>query len=124
MFKSFFMKKNLKKLLIAGVVIAVATVNVKAVLDDKESEKLLRTSIATIAESSEGVEFSGEDKPVYKRNEGSCTISGKGRIEVFNVGVMEIDGELTIEGKVSCHAGGDALCSTVDCKDLYMWTNR
>lgn len=118
------MKKSWKELLIAGAVIAIAAVNVKTVLDDNLSEKLLKTSLATIAESSEGVEFSGEDKPVYKRNEGSCTISGKGRIEVFNVGVMEIDGELTIEGKVSCHAGGDALCSTVDCKDLYMWTNR
>ena len=118
------MKKNWKKLLVAGAVVAVAAVNVKTVLADNQSEKLLENSLATIAESSEGVEFSGEDKPVYKRCEGSCTISGNGRIEVFNVGIMEIDGELTIEGKVSCHAGGDALCSTVDCKDLYMWTNR
>lgn len=32
-------------------------------------------------------------------------------------------GELSIEGKASCHMGGDALCSTIVCRDLYMCTN-
>ena len=112
------MKKNWKKLLIAGAVIAVATVNVKTVLDDNRSEKLLKTSLATIAE-----DVGDNTSAIYVRHEGTCTIEGRGRIEVFGKGVIEVKGRLTIDGKVACSDGGEYICNTVDCKDLYMWTD-
>lgn len=54
---------------------------------------------------------------------GICTIEGNGKIEVFDKGIMEVKGKLIIDGKVACSDGGEYICNTVDCKDLYMWTN-
>lgn len=110
------MEKKWKGLLIAVVVITVSVINLKIVLNDDVSEKMLRTNLMVISESGN----TGND-PIYKRIEGSCTIKGDGRIEIFGKGIVEIDGELTIDGKVACAAGGEYLCTTVDCKDLYMW---
>lgn len=113
------MKKKWKGLLIAAVVITVSVINLKIVLNDDVSEKMLRTNFMVISESGN----TGND-PIYKRDEGSCTIYGKGEIEIFGMGITKVNGRLTIDGKVACYADGEALCTTVDCKDLYMWTQK
>ena len=112
------MRRKWKIMLIAFVVIVVSAINLKVILNEKQSEKLFFTSLTAISEG--GIT---DNRPVYRREEGSCTITGKGRIEVFGKGFLEVNGHITIDGKVACYSGGEALCSTVDCKDLYMWTD-
>ncbi len=59
----------------------------------------------------------------YKKCTNRCTVyvGARGKVRLLGGNVIQAgaDGVISIDGEVTCHSGGDALCSPIECIDLY-----
>lgn len=93
---------------------------------DSQLSVLAKANIEALASSEDETVNSGEGggwDTVYERTEGTCTITvgAKGKIKVFGVGIMyaNAQGEISFDGKVVCHGGGNSSCTPIECIQLY-----
>ncbi len=59
----------------------------------------------------------------YKKCKSKCTVyvGARGKVRLLGGNVIQAgaDGVISIDGEITCCSGGDALCSPIECIDLY-----
>ena len=57
----------------------------------------------------------------YVRHEGTCTITGNGKVKLLSGTIIEVKGELVFDGKIVCSSGGNFTCTPIECAQLWQW---